>query len=76
MLAPLAAEGVDLWWTDWQQGLLGVENVTGLNPTLALNHYRFWNLSDSATTRGTMHSRYGGIGSHRYTSGKQRKRDA
>lgn len=68
VLAPLAAEGLDFWWTDWQQGLLGVESVSGLNPTLVLNHYRFHNYSGSAR-RGLLHSRYGGIGSHRYATG-------
>jgi hypothetical protein len=34
--------GLDWWWIDWQQGLIGVSNVSGLNPTIALNHYRFW----------------------------------
>ncbi len=34
VLAPLAAEGIDFWWTDWQQGeAVGVEDCYGLNPT-------------------------------------------
>jgi len=40
MTAPRA--GLDWWWIDWQQGLIGVSNISGLNPTIALNHYRFW----------------------------------
>lgn len=52
-----------------QQGEdLGVPDCTGLNPTFMLNHYRFMNYSGSAK-RGLLHSRWGGLGNHRYVSG-------
>lgn len=70
VLEPLAAEGVSFWWTDWQQGLPGVGEVTGMTPTLLLNHLRFTNYSQPGSTlRGLTHSRYGGWGNHRYASG-------
>lgn len=34
VLEPLAAEGLDFWWTDWQQGVLGVHDCAGSNPTM------------------------------------------
>lgn len=68
VLEPLAAEGLDFWWTDWQQGLVGANDVCMLNPTLVLNHYRFQNYSGSMR-RGLLHSRFGGWGSHRYATG-------
>jgi alpha-glucosidase (family GH31 glycosyl hydrolase) len=69
MLEPLAREGIDFWWTDYQQGeTLGVPDITGSNPTMLLNHYRFYNYSGSAK-RGLIHSRWGGLGGHRYFSG-------
>lgn len=43
-------------------------DCTGLNPTFMLNHYRFFNYSGSGT-RGLIHSRWGGLGNHRYVSG-------
>eukprot|EP01116_Phalansterium_solitarium_P017266 TRINITY_DN4202_c0_g2_i1.p1 TRINITY_DN4202_c0_g2~~TRINITY_DN4202_c0_g2_i1.p1 ORF type:complete len:996 (-),score=260.21 TRINITY_DN4202_c0_g2_i1:117-3104(-) len=69
VLAPLAAEGLDFWWTDFQQGIVGVQDVTGVTPTMVLNHYRFTNYSGSER-RGLIHSRFGGLGgSHRYPTG-------
>lgn len=73
MLGPLALsaehEGADFWWTDWQQGLPGVQHTTGITPTMILNHYRFMNYSQPGSpVRGNLHSRYGGLGSHRYPS--------
>ena len=58
----------DLCWTDFQQGLGGVNNISGLNPTAVLNHYRFYTCKPSADSRGTLHSRYSGRGDHRHTS--------
>jgi alpha-glucosidase (family GH31 glycosyl hydrolase) len=61
--------GLDLCWTDWQQGFPGVSSVPGLVPTAILNHYRFYNCTGSGRgTRGTLHSRYAGRGDHRHTS--------
>ena len=61
--------GLDLCWTDWQQGFPGVSAVPGLVPTAMLNHFRFFNCSGTGRgTRGTLHSRYAGRGDHRHTS--------
>jgi len=77
VMAPLMAgyagapadAGLDLCWTDWQQGFGGVSSVPGLVPTAILNHYRFYNCSGTGLgTRGTLHSRYAGRGDHRHTS--------
>eukprot|EP00026_Physarum_polycephalum_P001741 Phypoly_transcript_01743.p1 GENE.Phypoly_transcript_01743~~Phypoly_transcript_01743.p1 ORF type:complete len:575 (-),score=101.83 Phypoly_transcript_01743:49-1773(-) len=69
VLEPLAEEGIDFWWTDWQQGEdVGVEDCYGLSPTFMLNHYRFINYTGSPR-RGLIHSRWGGLGNHRYASG-------
>ena len=81
VLEPLAREGLDFWWTDWQQGLggadatesslgLGTLDVAGLNPTIWLNHLRFSNYSQAGSNRrGLIHSRYGGLANHRYATG-------
>lgn len=74
VLAALATNasqvGVEMWWTDFQQGLPGLSSVTGAPPTFFLNHLRFQNYSQPGSrTRGTMHSRFAGWGSHRYASG-------
>ena len=64
VLDPLAREGLDFWWTDFQQGLPGVAAIAGVTPTLLLNRARFTH--DVLGRRGLTHSRYGGRGSHRY----------
>ena len=70
MLQPLSDEGIDFWWTDWQQGLVGIQCVTGLNPTIWLNHYRFMNYTQIGSKyRGLILSRFGGWGNHRYSVG-------
>ena len=72
MLAPLLAQGLDLCWTDFQQGVPGVASVAGLVPTALLNHYRFYSClpagGSGGSTRGTQHSRYAGRGDHRHAS--------
>ena len=79
VMEPLAREGLDMWWTDWQQGLgdadtthhndsVGTLGVAGLNPTIWLNHLRFTNYSGS-DRRGQILSRYGGLGNSRYAVG-------
>jgi hypothetical protein len=45
VLAPLVAQGLDMAWTDWQQGFPCVKNIRGLVPTAMLNHYRFHNFT-------------------------------
>ena len=90
ILAPLALEGLDFWWTDWQQQLLGwapgppdalavgsTDMATPVNPTMLFNHYRTFNpqplhpsimakIRPKAILRGATHSRFGGLGGHRY----------
>jgi alpha-glucosidase (family GH31 glycosyl hydrolase) len=68
VLEPLAAEGLDFWWTDFQQGLPGVQLITGITPTMILNYYRFMNYTGS-DRRGLIHSRYGGMGGHKFATG-------
>ena len=74
VLEPLAEIGFDFWWTDWQQGLqgypgIGTTDITGLNPTAWLNHYRTMNYTQPGSQRRPqIHSRWGGLGGHRYTS--------
>lgn len=76
MLQPLNKQGLDFWWTDWQQGMRGVLDVSGLNPTMMLNHYRFTRVNPTiapvpggGTLRGQILSRFGGLGAHRYAVG-------
>ena len=63
---PLEAEGVDLWWLDWQQG--SYTSMPGLDPLWMLNHFHYL---DSARDgkRPITFSRYAGPGSHRYPVG-------
>lgn len=63
---PLAEEGIDFWWLDWQQGTQ--TKIPGLDPLWALNHYH---TLDAATSekRPLILSRYAGLGSHRYPLG-------
>jgi alpha-glucosidase (family GH31 glycosyl hydrolase) len=68
IMDPLIAGGIDLAWTDFQQGFPGVTEVRGLVPTALLNHYRFYNFTTAPGTRGTYHSRYAGRGDHRHAS--------
>ena len=63
---PLEAQGVDLWWLDWQQG--GVTRVAGLDPLWLLNHLHFLD-SGRDGRRPMTFSRYAGVGSHRYPVG-------
>ena len=62
----LEDDGVDFWWTDWQQGPFS--RVPGLDPLWLLNHLHFL---DSARDgrRPMAFSRYAGPGSHRYPVG-------
>jgi alpha-glucosidase (family GH31 glycosyl hydrolase) len=68
IMTPLISEGIDFVWTDFQQGMPGVADIRGLVPTAMINHYRFYNFSVAAGTRGTYHSRYAGRGDHRHSS--------
>ena len=66
VLAPLQKQGIDLLWTDFQQGFPG-NAPAGVGPTAVLNHFRFYN-GTQAGMRGTQHSRYAGRGDHRHAS--------
>ena len=71
VLQPLLQQGLDLCWTDFQQGVPGVAGIAGLVPTALLNHYRFYSClpgGGGSSARGTQHSRYAGRGDHRHTS--------
>ncbi len=63
---PLEAEGVDLWWLDWQQGPWS--RMPGLDPLWMLNHVHFHDRARDGR-RPLTFSRYAGVGSHRYPIG-------
>ncbi|OAA52113.1 Glycoside hydrolase, family 31 [Cordyceps fumosorosea ARSEF 2679] len=63
-------DGVDFWWTDWQQGTHS--GMPGVDPLWPLNHFHFLHNADLQRRRGTrplVFSRYAGAGSHRYPIG-------
>lgn len=62
----IAADGVDFWWIDWQQG--AVTRQPGLDPLWMLNHMQYLASTQSGRWPLTF-SRYAGIGSHRYPIG-------
>lgn len=64
---PREAEGVDFWWTDWQQG--GQTTLPGLDPLWWLNHLHFYDLGRDGHKRPFIFSRWGGLGNHRYPIG-------
>ncbi len=66
VIHPLEADGVDLWWLDWQQGAYSA--MPGLDPLWMLNHLHFVD-SGRDGKRPLTFSRYAGPGSHRYPVG-------
>lgn len=66
VLNPLEEDGVDFWWTDWQQG--SHSRMKNLDPLWVLNHYTFLD-NERNGKRGLHLSRYAGPGSHRYPVG-------
>lgn len=66
VLNPLEEDGVDFWWTDWQQG--SHSRMKNLDPLWVLNHYTFLD-NERDGKRGLHLSRYAGPGSHRYPVG-------
>ncbi len=62
----LEDDGVDFWWTDWQQG--HHSRVPGLDPLWLLNHFHFLDAAQGGR-RPLAFSRYAGPGSHRYPIG-------
>lgn len=59
--------GIDFWWIDWQQGER--TKMEGLDPLYWLNHLHFYDLARDGQRRPFIFSRWGGLGSHRYTIG-------
>ena len=62
----------DMWWIDWQQGDSGPGGLKGgrENPTIWLNKLRYTNRKRwGSRERGSVLSRYGGLGSQRYGLG-------
>ena len=67
VLNPIEDEdGIDFWWTDWQQ--TGGVSKEGYEPLWMLNHYHFVNNARNGK-RPLAFSRYSGLGSHRYPIG-------
>jgi hypothetical protein len=59
--------GINFWWIDWQQGER--TKMAGLDPLYWLNHLHFYDLARGGQRRPFIFSRWGGLGSHRYTIG-------
>lgn len=66
VLHPLEEQGVDFWWTDWQQ--YGGTTRPGYDTLWMLNHFLYTDNARHGTYPLTM-SRYAGLGSHRYPLG-------
>ena len=64
---PQEENGIDFWWIDWQQG--EKTKMAGLDPLYWLNHLHFYDLARDKVRRPFIFSRWGGLGSHRYTIG-------
>lgn len=74
LLKHIDNDGVDFWWTDWQQGTHS--SLPGIDPLWVLNHFHFLHnerLQKSRPASERSHpmvfSRYAGPGSHRYPVG-------
>ncbi len=77
---PYEKDGVDFWWTDWQQGsdypaIAGEDyrksDIEGITPLWMLNHMHYLasQRPESSVSRGMIFSRYSGYGSQRYPIG-------
>ncbi|NHJ33179.1 MAG: DUF5110 domain-containing protein, partial [Asgard group archaeon] len=67
ILHPYQRDGVDFWWTDWQQGKK--TKLPGLDPLWWLNHLHFEDMSSNLEKRPIVFSRWGGLGNQRYPIG-------
>ncbi len=67
ILHPYQKDGVDFWWTDWQQGKK--TKLLGLDPLWWLNHLHFTDLASDSNKRPIVFSRWGGLGNQRYPIG-------
>lgn len=69
IIHPLADNGVDFWWLDWQQNLLN-KRLSGLSETFWCNHVFFNDMRiNKPELRPMIFHRWGGLGSHRYPIG-------
>lgn len=64
---PHEEQGVDFWWTDWQQG--SKIKSSHLDPLFLLNHLHFADGAKDEGHRPFVFSRYGGLGNQRYPIG-------
>ncbi len=64
---PYEQEGIDFWWTDWQQG--ESSKIEGLDPLWWINHLSFYDSGRNKDKRPFIFSRWGGLGNHRYPIG-------
>lgn len=74
LLKHIEDDGLDFWWTDWQQGTHS--SMPGVDPLWVLNHFHLLHneqLQKSRPASERSHpmifSRYAGPGSHRYAVG-------
>ena len=68
MLDPLAEQGVDFWWLDWQQWP-DSKLVPGLSNTWWLNYLFYTRMQQAGGNRAMIYHRWGGMGNHRYQIG-------
>ncbi len=71
VLKPIADQGIDVWWLDWQQG--EKELSPNVNPTFWLNYLFFtdpamWGKEKDSSRPMILH-RWGGMGNHRMQLG-------
>ncbi|XWX02391.1 hypothetical protein V2A60_010428 [Cordyceps javanica] len=74
LLKHIDDDGLDFWWTDWQQGTHS--SLPGIDPLWVLNHFHFLHNGrlqksrpESERSHPMVFSRYAGPGSHRYPVG-------
>lgn len=67
-LDPLAAQGVDFWWLDWQQWPES-KQMPGLSNTWWLNYVFYTRMQQTSKNRALIYHRWGGLGNHRYQMG-------
>jgi alpha-glucosidase (family GH31 glycosyl hydrolase) len=67
-LNPLAKQGVDFWWLDWQQWPES-KAMPGLSNTWWLNYVFYSQAQRDNTRRAMIYHRWGGLGNHRYQIG-------
>ncbi len=68
ILDPMADEGVNFWWLDWQQEL-NDSRFKDLSNTWWLNHTFYNHMKSTRDSRPMIFHRWGGLGNHRYPIG-------